>query len=46
MNLERIMFIKEMLELSQRELVDKLNVSKSTYVMLKTGKKLFLYHIL
>ena len=40
MNLERIMFIREMLELSQRELADKLNVSKSTYARWETGEKI------
>ena len=40
MNLERIMFIREMLELSQRELADNLNVSKSTYARWETGEKI------
>lgn len=40
MNFERIIFIRESLDMSQRELADKLNVSKSTYARWETGERI------
>lgn len=40
MNFERIIFIRELLDMSQRELADKLNVSKSTYARWETGERI------
>jgi transcriptional regulator with XRE-family HTH domain len=40
MNFERIIFIRESLDLSQRELAEKLHVSKSTYARWETGEKI------
>lgn len=40
MNLEKIRYIREILDLTQREMADKLNVSKSTYGRWETGEKI------
>ena len=40
MNFERIIFIRESLDMSQRELADKLNVSKSTNARWETGERI------
>ena len=40
MNFERIIFIRESLDMSQRELADKLTVSKSTYARWETGERI------
>lgn len=40
MNFERIIFIRESLDMSQRELADKLKVSKSTYARWETGERI------
>lgn len=40
MNFERIIFIRESLDMSQKELADKLNVSKSTYARWEKGERI------
>lgn len=40
MNFERLKFIRESLELSQKELANKLKVSESTYSRWETGEKI------
>ena len=40
MNTERLIFIRESLDLSQRELAEILNVGKSTYARWETGEKI------
>ena len=40
MNYEHLIFVRENLDLSQRELANKLKVSKSTYARWETGEKI------
>ncbi len=40
MNLERLRYIRETLDLTQREIANKLKVSKSTYGRWETGEKI------
>lgn len=40
MNCERLIFIRNNLDLSQREMAEKLNVAKSTYARWETGEKI------
>ena len=40
MNCERLIFMRDNLDLSQREMAEKLNVSKSTYARWETGEKI------
>ena len=40
MNCERLIFMRDNLDLSQREIAEKLNVSKSTYARWETGEKI------
>ncbi|MBE5806447.1 MAG: helix-turn-helix transcriptional regulator [Clostridiales bacterium] len=40
MNYEHLTFIRENLDLSQRELANKLDISKSTYARWETGEKI------
>lgn len=47
MNYEHLIFIRENLDLSQRELVNKLKVSKSTYARWETAEKIIpLIHLI
>ena len=47
MNYEHLIFIRENLDLSQRELANKLKVSKSTYARWKTAEKIIpLIHLI
>lgn len=40
MNCERLIFMRDNLDLSQREMAEKLNVAKSTYARWETGEKI------
>ncbi len=40
MNFERLKLVRESLELSQREIANKLKVSKSTYARWESGEKI------
>lgn len=40
MNFEHLMFMRDNLDLNQREMAEKLNVSKSTYARWETGEKI------
>lgn len=40
MNFEHLIFMRDNLDLNQREMAEKLNVSKSTYARWETGEKI------
>ena len=40
MNCEHLIFMRDNLDLNQREMAEKLNVSKSTYARWETGEKI------